>query len=103
MPGSMTPLSLSTVFKSIDFATQVSLTLLPFIGTLLHSMWRRVCVMVPCPSVCLSHSPSAAACSGFAAVGPAGRRHRPVAAYLRSSSTGPQHGTQQQMRGVPRL
>jgi len=31
-------------------------------------------------SVCLSHSPSAAACGGFAAVGPTGRRYRLIAA-----------------------
>ena len=32
------------------------------------------------PSVCLSHSPAAAACGGFAAVGPAGRRYRSITA-----------------------
>jgi len=33
-----------------------------------------------CPSICLSHSPAAAACGGFAAVGLAGRRNRLTAA-----------------------
>ena len=32
------------------------------------------------PSVCPSRSPTAAACGGFAAVGPAGRRYRSIAA-----------------------
>ena len=45
-----------------------------------HSMRSRVCVTVRCPSVCLSHSLAAAACAGFAAVGPAGRRYRSIAA-----------------------
>ena len=40
------------------------------------------------PSVCLSNSPTAAACGGFAAVGPANRRHRSVAARPASQ----QHG-----------
>jgi len=40
-----------------------------------HSMRSRVYEMVRCPSVCLSHSPAAAACDGFAAVGPAGSRY----------------------------
>ena len=31
------------------------------------------------PSVCLSHLPTAAACGGFAAVGPAERRYRSTA------------------------
>jgi len=44
--------------------------------------------MVWCPSVCLSHLPTAAACSGFAAVGPAGRRYRSVA----TRSAPQQHG-----------
>ena len=37
-------------------------------------------VTVRCPSVCLSHSPVVASCGGFAAVGPAGRRYRSIAA-----------------------
>ena len=32
-----------------------------------------------CPSVRLSRSPAAAACGGFAALGPAGRRYRSIA------------------------
>jgi len=32
------------------------------------------------PSVCLSHSPAARRCCAFAAVGPAGKRKRPIAA-----------------------
>ena len=39
------------------------------------------------PSVCLSHSPAAAACSGFAALGLAGRRYRSVAAANVGSAT----------------
>ena len=54
------------------------------------------------PSVCLSHSPAAAACGGFAAVGPAGRRYRLLHGQRRSS-TGQQHGAQQQMRAHTRL
>ena len=49
-----------------------------------HSMRSTVYVMVWCSSVCLSiclfHSPAAAACGGFAAVGPVGRRYRSIAA-----------------------
>ena len=33
-----------------------------------------------CPSVCLSCSPSAASCGGFAAAGPAGTKYRSIAA-----------------------
>ena len=40
----------------------------------------HVYVTVRCPSVCLSHSPAAAACGRFAAVGPAGRRYQSIAA-----------------------
>ena len=40
----------------------------------------HVYVTVRCPSVCLSHSPAAAACCRFAAVGPAGRRYQSIAA-----------------------
>jgi len=41
---------------------------------------RQGLVKVRCPSVCLSHSPAAEACGGFAAVGPVGRRYRSIAA-----------------------
>ena len=42
---------------------------------------------IVCPSVCLSHlSPAAAACGGFSAVGPAGRRYRSIAARPALSS-----------------
>jgi len=51
-------------------------------------------------SVCLSHSPAARRCSGFAAVGPA-RRYRSIAVWL-SAVAAPQQGAQQQMRAVPR-
>ena len=40
----------------------------------------RVCVMVQCPSVHLSHLPAAVACGGFAAVGLACRRYWSIAA-----------------------
>ena len=43
---------------------------------------------VRCPSVCLSHSPAAAAYDEFAAVGPAGRRYQLIAA----SPAPQQHG-----------
>jgi len=43
-------------------------------------MRNRVYVTVRCPSVRLSHSFAAAACGGFAAVGPAGGIHRSTAA-----------------------
>ena len=33
-----------------------------------------------CLSVCLSYSPAAAVCGGFAAVGPVGRRYQSIAA-----------------------
>ena len=40
------------------------------------------------PSVCLSHSPAAAACGGFAAVGPVvRRRYRAIAAANAGSVT----------------
>jgi len=55
------------------------------------------------PSVCLSRSPAAAACGGFAAVRPAARRYRSIAARPVPQQHGPQHGAQQQMRAVPRL
>jgi len=45
------------------------------------------------PSVRLSHSPAAAACGGFAAVGPAGRIYRSIAAAAACSG---------RMRAVPR-
>jgi len=44
-----------------------------------RSMRSRVYVTVRCPSVCLFQSSAAAACGGFAAVGPAGRRYRWIA------------------------
>ena len=68
----------------------------------------RVYVTVRCPSiylavclsVCLSHpSTAAAACGGFAAVGPAERRCRSIAAADNETQ---QHGGQQQMRAVSR-
>ena len=49
---------------------------------------------------------AATACGGFAAVGPAGRRYRSIAAQPARPPFGPypqQHGGQQQMRAVPRL
>jgi len=55
------------------------------------------------PSVCLSRSPAAAACGGFAAVHPAARRYRSIAARPVPQQHGPQHGAQQQMRAVKRL
>ena len=46
-----------------------------------HSVRTRVYLTVGCPSVCLPQlSTAAAACGGFAAVSPAGRRHRSIAA-----------------------
>ena len=54
-----------------------------------HSMRSRIYETVRRPSVCLSHSPAAAACAGFAAVGPAGRRYRSIAAR---PAPQPQHG-----------
>ena len=46
-----------------------------------HIVCSRVCIMVRCLSVCLSHlSNDACCCSGFAAPGPAGRRYRLMAA-----------------------
>jgi len=50
----------------------------------LHSMQSKVYEMVQCPSVCLSllsHSPAAAACCRFAAVGPACKRYQLIAAW----------------------
>jgi len=44
------------------------------------SVCLSVCLFV-CPSVCLSNSPAAAACGGFATVGPAGRTYRLIAAW----------------------
>ena len=59
----------------------------------LHSMRSRVCETVRClsigPSVALSYSPAVAARSGFAAVGPVGRKYRLIAARLVPQ----QHGT----------
>jgi len=59
-------------------------------------MHSRVYVTTRCPSVrptvCLSHSRTAAVCSGFAAVGPAARRYRSIAARpARSSKCGQCH------------
>jgi len=42
---------------------------------LLAQYASMVCATVRCPSDCLSHSPTAAACGGFAAVCPPGRRY----------------------------
>jgi len=42
------------------------------IGRPVHILCRAGCVCNSTMSVCLSHSPAAAACGGFAAVGPAG-------------------------------
>ena len=39
-----------------------------------HSTRSRVYETIGCPSVCMSHLSAAAACGGFAAVGPMGRR-----------------------------
>ena len=51
----------------------------------------RVYVTVRCPSVRLSQlSTAAAACGGFAAVSPAGRRYRSIAAWPAPSSKGGQ-------------
>ena len=48
----------------------------------------RVSVTLRCPSDCLFHSPAAVVCGGFAAMGPAGRRYRSIAAVVvRRSST----------------
>jgi len=71
----------------------------------LHSMRSRVYETVRRPSVTLSHSPAAAACSGFAAVGSAGIGNIDGLLHgeRRSSSTRPQHGAQQLMRAVPRF
>ena len=54
-----------------------------------HSMRSRIYETVRCPSVCLSHSPAAAACGKSAAVGPAGRRYRSIAVR---PAPQPQHG-----------
>ena len=62
-----------------------------------HSMRSRVYVMVRCPSVCLSHLPVAAACSGFAAVVLQAGDIDPLLNGRCLSSTGPRHGIQQQM------
>ena len=43
-------------------------------------MYRSAVPLSVRPSVRLSHSPAAAACGGFAAVGPADRRYRSTAA-----------------------
>ena len=51
-----------------------------------YSMRSRVYETVRCPSVCLSYTPAAAACGGFAAVSQVGRRYRSIAARL-----APQH------------
>ena len=68
-------------------------------------MRSRVYETVRRPSVSLSHSPAAAACSGFAAVGSAGIGNIDglLHGQRRSSSTRPQHGAQQLMRAVPRF
>jgi len=54
-------------------------------------VFGRVYVTARCPSVCLSvclsrRSTAAAACDGFAAVGPAGRRYQSIAARPALSS-----------------
>ena len=54
------------------------------------------------PSVCLSHPAVAHRCCGFAAVGPAARRYRSIAARpagRRTAAAAPQH-VQQQMRAL---
>ena len=66
----------------------------PFVGIMtMWSYWhcwhgRRNRFYARRPSVCLSHSPAAAACGGFAAVGPAGRRYRSIAARLAPQQRG---------------
>ena len=45
-----------------------------------HTIPSSVYETARCPSVCLSRSPVAAACGGFAAVSPAGRIYRLLAA-----------------------
>jgi len=45
-----------------------------------HVMLSKVYVTVRYLSFCLSYSPAAAASGGFAAVGPAGRTYRSIAA-----------------------
>ena len=62
-----------------------------------HSMRSRVYVMVRCPSVCLSHLPVAAACSGFAAVVLQAGDIDQLLNGRCLCSTGPRHGIQQQM------
>jgi len=53
------------------------------------------------PSVCLSHPAAARRCCGFAAVGPAARRYRSIAARPVGSSSS-RAAAQQQMRVVQR-
>ena len=53
-----------------------------------RSMLSKVCETVRCPSVCPSHSPAAAGGDGFAAVGPAGRRYRSIAARRPATARG---------------
>jgi len=89
----------------------VSLFVCPSAGfSTLLALYATVCATARCPSICLSHlSAVATACGGFAAVGPAGRRYRSIAARRvcrdidRSVQQGRQHGTQQQMRAVSRF
>ena len=57
--------------------------LTPIIGT-----GRIVCATVRCPSVCLSVPARAHSCCRFAAVCPAGRRYRSIAARPALSSSG---------------
>ena len=69
-----------------------------------HSMQSRVCVMVSCPSVHLSHrSTASAAAGGFAAELPAGRRYRQRAVIvLQASFCSAGAGAEQQMQVASR-
>jgi len=51
-------------------------------------MRSRVFVTVRSPSLCLSHSHAAAACVGFAAVGPASRGYRSISARSAARQSG---------------
>ena len=72
----------SSPFRGVDdandvlSATTTTTTTKQFYWHWSHGIYETV----RCPSVCVSHSPAAAACGGFAAVGPADRRHRSTAA-----------------------
>jgi len=74
---------LTTFQQEISSELSLALALFYLFKFLLRvlSFVPSVTARIGCLSACLSHSPTTAACGGFAAVGPAGRRYQSIAAW----------------------